>query len=424
MAHRGRDSGVGAALGALLLGLTASGCHTLFSHAPLDTPPDRSTDGASDAAAKRPVSDRAPADGTRPDAKTPDLARNPDLVKNLDAPGLDVGQLDVSTPDSVKKPDAPKADSVKKPDAQPDGAKLDAPRDAAADQRKDAKTEDLGDGVLAPSWKLVNHGLGTAMLLGVWGVAANGVVAVGKGCTIWVGNGTTWQALPKPAGCSADLRGIWGTGGTLHAVGDGGLVVRIEGSPLIATVVNAGSASLLWSSFGESATKLWAVGDGPTVRALVGANWTSEVAGIAAGTNLRDLFTTSTLHVTVGKTSAGGPALYTRVPPQTSWASCIVPNLSATAALRAAFGTSANDVIVAGDQGSVARFNGTAWTNSPKSISTATILHGLWASDPYNYVAVGTTTNNACGGGSGALGTPALHHFASTGSANVAPSLP
>jgi hypothetical protein len=271
----------------------------------------------------------------------------------------------------------------------------------------------------------VSHGLGTTMLLGIWGGGSNEIVAVGKGCAIWHWNGTVWKSITKPPTCATDLRGVWGSAGVYHAVGDGGMIVKITLAPVLAVVALSGTSNLLWSVWGTSASKLTAVGDAGTVRSSAGTSWNPDQIGIPTSSNLRDVWGLPGLDVIAGKSGTGGPVLYTRAPQQTTnWSPATLSGTSGTAALRSIFGFSTTEMVVVGDQGTVVRNNGGGWVASPKGISVATVLHGLWASDASHYVAVGTTTSNACGGGASALGNSAVHHFASSAATNLAPLLP
>ncbi len=365
----------------------------------------KSSDGPMPPDGAKPADGPKPPDGPKPDLK-PDL-RPPDAPKPPDGPKpLDAAKADVKK--DARPPDLPKAAEAPKPDAKKDLAKPDA--------KKDVHLPDLSS---SATWKVVPS-VPAGTYLGVWGRDAETIVAVGQACLIAVRTGGTWTKL-SASGCSYELHAVWGDGTTFIAVGANNEVVRITLAPLAAQLMTSGGANLLWTIWGDTSGALLAAGDDGVVltSTLAGAgSWTASNGGVGNTYDLRDIWTagTNALQVLAGKTGTGGPALFTRPPMSPSWTAASLTGLAPTsAALRSIFGVSASDVVVVGDQGAILRFNGSQWFDARRSaIPSTAILHGLWASGPSDYVAVGTTGNNACGGNS-ATGAAKIYRFSPSG---------
>jgi len=63
-------------------------------------------------------------------------------------------------------------------------------------------------------------------LTSLWGTSANSIYAAGRLGTIAHYNGSAWSEMSTPT--TADFKGIWGSGGTMYAVGMNGTIVKYK----------------------------------------------------------------------------------------------------------------------------------------------------------------------------------------------------
>jgi len=99
----------------------------------------------------------------------------------------------------------------------------------------------------------------TASLRAVWALSATDVWAVGGNGTVLRRTNSTWS--PITSGTSVLLNGIWGTGSTLFAVGNGGTVLKWNVAQSQFVPLSAGSTTITYLSVhGSSATNVWIAG--------------------------------------------------------------------------------------------------------------------------------------------------------------------
>jgi hypothetical protein len=139
------------------------------------------------------------------------------------------------------------------------------------------------------AWASMTSGT-TSTLRGVWGSAWNDVYAVGNGGIILHYGGTSWSAVTsshKPLGFSADLYGVWGTGGTVYAVGEGGAVLECSDG-VNWTAMDSNSTQHLYGAWGSSTADVYAVGVATKTAGTLlhydgnaAKDWTSVTGGYA-----------------------------------------------------------------------------------------------------------------------------------------------
>ena len=156
----------------------------------------------------------------------------------------------------------------------------------------------------ATGYTLLTSGVpATVDLNSVHMLSASDGFAVGDGGVIIRWNGSTWTALTSPVATPNDLRGVWlSSTSDGWAIGDAGIIIRWNGagwnfyqtSPV---------AIQLNEIHGISSSQIWAVGNdpdgaGPVPPAIIrwtgGPAWTDvSPAGVANNVNLEGVFTVS-----------------------------------------------------------------------------------------------------------------------------------
>jgi photosystem II stability/assembly factor-like uncharacterized protein len=173
----------------------------------------------------------------------------------------------------------------------------------------------------ATGYTLLSSGVPTTVNLNaVYMLSVSDGFAVGDGGIIIRWNGSAWTALTSPVAAPNDLRGVWlASTADGWAVGDAGIILRwnsvgwnfYQTSP-VATQLN--------EIHGSSSTQIWAVGNDPDgagaippviIRWTGGPSWTDvSPAGVANNVDLEGVFTISpTLAFAVGGGAPGATLL-------------------------------------------------------------------------------------------------------------------
>jgi len=235
------------------------------------------------------------------------------------------------------------------------------------------------------TWSSVTGGA-TWILFKVWGSSPSDVWAVGQSYT--TGNptflhydGMNWSAVPSPS--IYQLAGIWGSSASdVWAVGVGGTIIHYDGTNW--SSVLSGTTQQLNSVWGTSASNVWAVGS-QTILHYDGTRWStvydaSNVVSGVQGTSRSDVWAVGS---SVSLHYDG-----------TSWASfqsgLELPNFAL-----GVWASSPRNVLAVGYTGfksaccpgKIAQFNGTTWSSVP--IGTLPSLRAIWGSSASDVWIVG-----------------------------------
>ncbi|HJP61728.1 MAG TPA: Ig-like domain-containing protein [Gemmatimonadaceae bacterium] len=242
------------------------------------------------------------------------------------------------------------------------------------------------------SWSrsLVSNTPGFVELTGIWGMAANDIVAAGTNCGSFVTfhfNGTSWDAPQVCAGGSLfHLHGLWGnTSSDIFAAyendippgGDNG-VLHYDGhlwstSYRKACTLCFARLNGVWS---RSTTDAYAVGDGGNILHFDGTNWNAEASGTT--TDLYAVWGSGTSVFAVGNS---GTILYND---GTGWHT---QSTNVTVPLLAVWGASPTDVFAVGTAGAILHFDGVSWTS--EASGTGEVLRAVWGSAGNSVFVVG-----------------------------------
>ena len=205
-----------------------------------------------------------------------------------------------------------------------------------------AVSASAGDG----SWSL-EQTTSDGAVLGVWGSGPNDVWAVGgqsDRSLVMHGDGSSWT--PVAVSGTSVLFSVYGfSSSDVYAVGEGGLILHYDG--ITWTRIESGTTLPLFGLWGASGDDVWIVG---------GAVGTAGAAVVLRGA--RGSFATVDL-------PAG-----------------LAPNV-----LFKTHGFAADDVMMVGSEGTVLRWNGTAWSRDV--VPTTEPLFSTWARGVADVYAVG-----------------------------------
>ena len=250
----------------------------------------------------------------------------------------------------------------------------------------------------------------------VWGSGANNTYAVGFDKTRSTGtilhyDGATWSqqlSLPEIA-----LQSVWGAAANdvfavgSHILSTAGAIMHFDGTSwsemTVPNLAPRDDAVIMWRSvWGSSGRDVYAVGARyhtaatPTTgllqpTALVahydGTAWSLLELPSGANREILDVWGTSDRNVyLVGDFQPGdgndeGIILHFD---GTGWTETRYGHDGLH--LKAAWGTSANDIFAVGDEGTILHFNGAVWTPMPTPTTKA--VHEIWGSSPSDVVAV------------------------------------
>jgi hypothetical protein len=148
-------------------------------------------------------------------------------------------------------------------------------------------------GARGSSFGLLNGRLWTPLatpttrdLLAVYGVPGGSVWAVGAGGVVLRHDGTLWAAIPSgpDGGVSADLRAVWGSADhDVWAAGTGGTLLHWDGR--VWTRASEEAAFSLNAVWGRAADDVWAAGTGGTLLHYDGSAWRAEFSGTSQALN-------------------------------------------------------------------------------------------------------------------------------------------
>ncbi len=190
------------------------------------------------------------------------------------------------------------------------------------------------------------------------------------------GNGVDYDAgtgfwNPQASGVTETLNAIWGTSATsLWAVGNGGTIRKWDGTTWSAQT--SGTTNHLRAVWGSDVSNVWAVGDGGTILKWNGSAWSAQTSGVSTA-----------LHGVWGSASnsvwAVGDGGVVRRWNGSAWSA---QTSGVTTALHSVWGSAATSVWAVGAEGVVRRYNGSTW--SAQTSNTTATLRGVWGSNATN----------------------------------------
>ena len=176
----------------------------------------------------------------------------------------------------------------------------------------------------------------------------------------------------------SQLNAVWqNTASDIWAVGQGSTILHNNGGHWSSQAgVPAGAYNSVW---GTSGTDVWAVGNGGVVSHYNGTVWSSGTSGSTR--NLNGVWgSAQTNFYAAGNAGTG---LFFN---GTAW-STITFGITVTGNLHAVWGADASHVFMVGDDGQILFFNGTTWVKQPSP--TALALSAIWGTSATNVYAVG-----------------------------------
>jgi cysteine-rich repeat protein len=227
-------------------------------------------------------------------------------------------------------------------------------------------------------------------IYGVWGREENWY-AVGSSGTVLSSNADgTWESENILSAAGNDLRGIWGSStNNIYAVGVAGTILhrRDNGWDLVALPFEIDET--LRSVWGTGPNDIYVVGEHGTILHFTdeggGAGWKKESAEAAKGEYLYGVWGIGGQVFAVGGHGTILHRVPRAVPGQWEWIKMDVPTNNRISAI---WGTSETDIVAAGHNGTVLRYDGQSWT--PIRSSTEADFKAIWAIDSLTAVAVGT----------------------------------
>ena len=225
------------------------------------------------------------------------------------------------------------------------------------------------------SWVQAASGT-TQRLRGIWGRSGSQVWMVGDNGTIlyWDGFGFTAQA----SGTTESLTAIWGDSMTVWAVGEKGTLLKRSGTTW--TKVAIGTTNSLYSIWGSASNDIWAVGEGGMVCRYGGVSWTCG----------REFPATSTAYTVIGTSKTNVWALGTMNDAWqwngAGWSARTKPATPSWVMGAAVVGTA---VLAVGTEASGMIYEGTAW----RGLSLGTppqAMYAAWAASTTSVFIVGS----------------------------------
>jgi len=210
------------------------------------------------------------------------------------------------------------------------------------------------------------------------GVYGNGptIIAVGNGGTIVLYDGTTTSLMTSPT--TEHLLGISGTAQGALAVGTNGTILKYDGTSWTKMTSPVGVALTAVHMIGAGSA--YAVGAAGTVLKLTGTTWTKLTI---TGLPTEALYAVDVVPATAGDAVfvAGDKTTIARIvndstavpPPQ------LPASVDPVTPVRAMWGTSANDLFIAGGNGTVMHWNGVLLT--AQDTPTNRTIYGLMGSN-------------------------------------------
>jgi hypothetical protein len=227
-------------------------------------------------------------------------------------------------------------------------------------------------------WTALSSG-SIANLKGVWRSEDNQLFAVGEVGTIvrYVG---PWTQIKKQG--TSSLTAIWGSGPTdIAIVGGSGAYLRYSSSGWTASTVTTNGFMDVW---GDGAGNLYAIsGNGATFSTIIwkydGSSWSQFYAPSPPILCLYGFASSGTTLI-----YGGGYKHAYRYDGTSSWADSTV-----TGIFNRAWGSSASDVYLVADGGTIQHWDGSAWTEDTTSPTTSN-LAGIWGASASEVFVVGS----------------------------------
>jgi hypothetical protein len=229
-------------------------------------------------------------------------------------------------------------------------------------------------------------------LFAVWGSSPTEVyVAGGKSGSsggIWRYDGTSWSEMILPSGTPM-IRGLWGTGGDVFAVGLAGTILRRTNAGLSWTVMGSPTSHDLMSVWGVSANTVFAVGNPPSTQ----PNGTAVILRMSSGvwTQMQIPPNTNELNAISGRSlneifavgsRDGSNILYFD---GVAWSPMVSTVSGGVLGLNAVY-AGANGVYAAKRPSVFLEYGEAGWVEAPAAQST---IRGIWAAGPDYAIAVG-----------------------------------
>lgn len=271
-------------------------------------------------------------------------------------------------------------------------------------------------------WSLVESGDSLEVLNGVWLATAETGYAVGKilrprtsGSQILAASGSVWDRVRVRL--HVGLRGVWGTGSDVFAVGEEGAILRNEGSGWRVVHAPLPPVQAVWGAVDDTVV---AVGVGAVLH-YDGMNWAGDVDRFRHGIrvdSLTGVWGTATSHMVAVGANGGvfgfdgsrwkghgylmdaallgvwgsapdnivvvgeGGAIYHSRP--SGWERV---QSGTTATLRGVWGFGHDRMIAVGDGGTLLSYDGARWAS--EASGTGADLTSVWGSDPDSLYVVG-----------------------------------
>ena len=242
------------------------------------------------------------------------------------------------------------------------------------------------------TWSAGNTGTTTHNLYDVWSGGAGTHWAVGyyqkagHYATMKHFNGTAWSGIPLPVPYNyVIMRGIWGTGNTLFAVGYNYKkpqdVVILEGNGKTWTQVKPNYATIPNAVWGTSATNVYLVGGASMHRDAKG--WTPIYPTTGYCDYFNDVWGTGPNTVFFGGYRAHNKGCVMKLSNGKFWKG---QTLGGT--VKALWGTSGTAPYAVGNKGVVYRYDGAIW--KAEEIGTGIDLMDIWGTSATNVFIVGS----------------------------------
>jgi len=251
----------------------------------------------------------------------------------------------------------------------------------------------------------------TAALRGVWGSSAAEVYAVGDGGIILRYNGTTW--LAEGSNTSQNLNAVWATAGDAWAVGEDVVLRRVSDSWSEVTLPDVTHWLAVWGHSGH----VFVGGHWLEIYHYDGSNWLSKAHPVGGrfglwGIGPNDVYAAGFMGTThyagstwtvVSNTFDGlgvwgsGPADVYVVGWDFGGDQGYIEHFNgswspvsppmALAPLRGVWGSASNNVYAVGDTGTVILYDGVDWTGV--DTGTTVDLFAIWGTGPQDVFVVG-----------------------------------
>jgi len=184
-------------------------------------------------------------------------------------------------------------------------------------------------------------------LLSIYAASATTVFAIDLQGDIYRWNGTTWTLSLSN---SADFQALHGSSATnIIAVGTNGTIARWNGTAW--STMTSGTTQTLNAVWVESQTVAWAAGNNGTVLQLATNSWSTETS--TSTQTLNGVWSGDNVVYAVGANTE----VLRRV--GSTWSRVTVPS---SELLYGVHGNSATDIVIVGSNGTLLRWNGTAWS--------------------------------------------------------------